>query len=703
MSLFGAMFSGVSGLTAQSSAMGAVSDNITNVSTIGYKNTDVNFQTLVTKQVSATFYSAGGVQSKPRQRTEVQGLLQASTSQTDIAISGQGFFVVNEAARPTNTDQFLYTRAGSFIMDNEGYLKNTSGYYLQGWPTDAAGVVQAVDPIANPIPNQNIVSTDYLQTINLSRVGGTAQATTRIAIGANLPANATTYNPILGAAQDGYQKTDVQFFDTLGNAGTFSVTYMRSPRANQWDIDIVPPSGTAVMTLFDSTPLTPRVYDSKGQLEFTARPADGATVEIDGITYEFDSNGAWNAANTRVNIGTSTNLSSDVQTLLDTVKATDPDYADVTSGGVTITNSRITLSPNSPTALLFHEDGTGEISVDPVGLLDAAGNPVTKQTSAFEVEKQHADYTDYTQLTFGGPPENGDTITVNGITYTFVDGVPGTATEIRRNAPATLGSIMNDLAAAIAANDPNSPAAPSMRATPAAWSASAAPGVDNDTWYSAHCQRALRSVIRLQHCEGTGRHVPSLDPRQHRQHRLRHSLRRRWPARAGQRRPNRDPGLRQRRRRHERRARQQPAYRHGLRNPRRGRRHDPVRRFLHPGLHPAERLALRHLRRRLHLARGPGHRPLRQRRDPQHLQGPDRHLRQPQRARGPHRQHLERHRGVGRLHAAHRRLRPRRRRHPGRARSFHRRHRRGVHQDDRRPARLFRQHQDHPHRRRNAR
>ena len=98
MSLFGALSSGVSGLTSQSSAMGAISDNITNVSTVGYKNTRVNFQSLVTKQTSATFYSAGGVQSKPRQDTGVQGLLQASTSQTDLALSGNGFFVVNEAS-----------------------------------------------------------------------------------------------------------------------------------------------------------------------------------------------------------------------------------------------------------------------------------------------------------------------------------------------------------------------------------------------------------------------------------------------------------------------------------------------------------------------------------------------------------------------------------------------------------------------------
>ena len=88
MSLFGALSSGVSGLTAQSSAMGALSDNITNVSTIGYKNTQVDFQTLVTTQTSTPFYSAGVVQSKPRQDTGVQGLLAASVSQTDLALSG---------------------------------------------------------------------------------------------------------------------------------------------------------------------------------------------------------------------------------------------------------------------------------------------------------------------------------------------------------------------------------------------------------------------------------------------------------------------------------------------------------------------------------------------------------------------------------------------------------------------------------------
>lgn len=446
MSLFGAMFSGVSGLTAQSSAMGAVSDNITNVSTIGYKNTDVNFQTLVTKQVSSTFYSAGGVQSRPRQRTEVQGLLQASTSQTDIALSGQGFFVVNEASRPTNTDQYLYSRAGSFIQDNEGFLKNTSGFYLQAWPTDAAGNVIATDTTANPLPNQNIVSTDFLETVNLSRVGGTAAATSSIGIGANLPANADPYNNTLGTSQDGYQKTDVQFFDTLGNANNISFVYTKSPRANQWDLSIDPPSGTSVMTLYDNTPLNPLIYDSQGLLEFTSRPVDGSTVVIDGITYEFNSTGGVTGTNTAVDISTTTTLAQDVNALLTAIRATDSDFD--------TTNNRVTLSASSTTSLVFHEDGTGAIVVNPVGLLDASGDPITNQTSSFTVQKQNSAYADSTQFTFGGQPADTNTMTINGITYEFDNNAAVTGTNTAVTIGATLAATLANLETAIEATDP---------------------------------------------------------------------------------------------------------------------------------------------------------------------------------------------------------------------------------------------------------
>merc|ERR1711879_752521 len=97
--------------------MGAIADNVANVNTSGYKSTKVQFKTLVTQQASLTQYSAGGVQAAPRQGVDVQGLLQSTGSATDIAISGDGLFIVNEAGDPGSGDIYAYTRAGSFSVD----------------------------------------------------------------------------------------------------------------------------------------------------------------------------------------------------------------------------------------------------------------------------------------------------------------------------------------------------------------------------------------------------------------------------------------------------------------------------------------------------------------------------------------------------------------------------------------------------------
>ena len=443
MTLFGALTSGVSGLTAQSSAMGAISDNITNVNTIGYKGTDVNFQTLVTVQTSATFYSAGGVQSVPRQDTGVQGLLQSSTSQTDIAISGNGFFVVNEASNPTLSNEFLFTRAGSFFQDDEGYLRNTSGYYLQGWPTTADGTV-TTNNTSLTIPNQNVISTDFLATVNLNRVGGTATATTEFGIGANLPSTATTGTT---------HKTDVQFFDTLGNANTTSFTYTRGNRDNEWDVAVTPPSGVNVVTLYSDT-AGASVYESRGQLEFTALPANDATVTITQggttITYQFDTTGAGvdTATVKQVDVSSSTTVAQYVSALVSKMKEADTNFADYGN----FTNNRVQVNPGSSTGIYFTDDGTDEITINPTGLLTTSGTRATTQESSFTVEKPAAANRDFHQFRFAGVPATGDQVVINGITYAFTtaETTSDNDTTIRID---SVANMLADLEASIEAND----------------------------------------------------------------------------------------------------------------------------------------------------------------------------------------------------------------------------------------------------------
>jgi flagellar hook protein FlgE len=295
MSLYGALFSGVSGLQAQSSAMGAIADNVTNVNTTGYKSTNVNFQTLVTKQASLTKYSAGGVQSKPRQGVDVQGLLQSTSSSTDISISGNGYFIVNEAGDPGQGDIYAYTRAGSFQVDKEGYLQNTSGYYLQGWPLQTwDGSTQAVQVTENDDTymkayqndsgdtvyiNDNIVDSSNLRPLNLQTIGGTAVASTSISMGANLPSEddvGTTH------------KTDVLIYDSLGGAHNINHTWTKRA-SNGWDLSVVPPEGSESIVVEDQT-TDRKNYMSVGRLDFTSIPDAGTALKLTlgGTSYSIE-------------------------------------------------------------------------------------------------------------------------------------------------------------------------------------------------------------------------------------------------------------------------------------------------------------------------------------------------------------------------------------------------------------------------------
>ena len=178
MSINSAMLAGVSGLVANSSALAAISDNIANVNTVAYKRNQVNFANVVTAQAVKGKYSAGGVQGITRQFVSQQGLIQSSGSATDLAISGDGFFVVAEkGAGLTAADVRAFTRQGSFSVDADGYLVNDAGLYLQGWPVEPDGTYD-VNP--SDLANMN--------SINVKNLGSAVTPTTEVGISANLNA-----------------------------------------------------------------------------------------------------------------------------------------------------------------------------------------------------------------------------------------------------------------------------------------------------------------------------------------------------------------------------------------------------------------------------------------------------------------------------------------------------------------------------------
>jgi flagellar hook protein FlgE len=225
MSINSAMLAGVSGLISNSSALAAISDNIANVNTVGYKRSSANFSTLVTSQSKNATYSAGGVKAQTHQFVSQQGLTQATTSNLDLSIAGSGFFVGTEKPEGlTATDTRSFTRAGSFQLDNLGYLRNDAGLYLQGW---------LADPVTGTItPDPSDLT--QLSSINVGTVGGTAEKTTRVGVNANLRSE----QPVSAAANAVATKTGVVETGGGGATNNYSVYYSPTGAGNQYQVEV---------------------------------------------------------------------------------------------------------------------------------------------------------------------------------------------------------------------------------------------------------------------------------------------------------------------------------------------------------------------------------------------------------------------------------------------------------------------------------
>ncbi len=176
MSINSAMLAGAAGMRANSSALAAISDNIANVNTVGYKRLRSDFTSLLASQQGQTSYNAGGVLSTSSPLMSEQGSTQASSVPTNLAVSGNGFFVVRARSNDaTSRDPYFYTRAGQFTPDANGYLKNSAGYFLEGWPVDSQGQVTA-----------NPTDLNALEPIRVSGIAGGAEATDLVSLSANL-------------------------------------------------------------------------------------------------------------------------------------------------------------------------------------------------------------------------------------------------------------------------------------------------------------------------------------------------------------------------------------------------------------------------------------------------------------------------------------------------------------------------------------
>lgn len=176
MGIYGALSTAVTGLRAQSFALENISGNIANSQTTGFKRIDTDFVDMI-PDAAQRRQTAGSVLAYSRSTNNLQGDIKGTTTETNMAINGNGFFVVEPAIGMSDGDTLFagsnyYTRRGDFELDKNGYIVNGSGYYLKGLPID---------------PATGNTSGSAPQVLRVSGAFLPAQPTTRINYELNLP------------------------------------------------------------------------------------------------------------------------------------------------------------------------------------------------------------------------------------------------------------------------------------------------------------------------------------------------------------------------------------------------------------------------------------------------------------------------------------------------------------------------------------
>ena len=227
MTISSSLSAGVAGLNANATRLAAISDNIANSGTFGYKGADAGFESMVISQAQgAGVYSAGGVRASTMRLIDQRGALVGTANALDIAISGRGMLPVAESASLTSgleDSAMLLTSTGSFRPDFEGSLRTESGLVLLAWPANADGEIPVLarDTTAGLVP----------VTINSNQQAG--DPTTTMSLGVNLPATQTA----AGQLGDSYPLS-VEYFGNLGTSETLSLSFTptipASGSSNQW-------------------------------------------------------------------------------------------------------------------------------------------------------------------------------------------------------------------------------------------------------------------------------------------------------------------------------------------------------------------------------------------------------------------------------------------------------------------------------------
>ncbi|WP_428391455.1 flagellar hook-basal body complex protein [Lichenicoccus sp.] len=281
MSIFGAMDTAVSGLTSQSVAFSNISNNISNSQTTGYKAVDTSFSDLVEASGGLQDQS-GSVSATTQYENQAQGTITASSANAALAISGNGFFAVNEArgTSTANTPVFsstqYYTRAGDFSSDKNGYLVNSAGQYLDGYMVNATS---------------GKLNTGTLVPINVNNVTYKPTATSTVTMAPTVAGVST-----LAAGASGTPETSSQtVYDTSGRAQKLGLTWTQTAGATAAAGATPATGGTFTLSVSGTNaataPTATVVFNADGSLQSIAQGTPAVVTSGAGAAASFNIGG----------------------------------------------------------------------------------------------------------------------------------------------------------------------------------------------------------------------------------------------------------------------------------------------------------------------------------------------------------------------------------------------------------------------------
>ena len=216
----GSFSSGLSGLSANSTYLSVIGNNLANINTVGYKTSAVSFADLVSQTVGSTSFNPAqvglGVVTGSISPVFAQGSIENSREATNVAIQGAGFFAVKNGA------QVGYTRAGNFSFDDSGVLISPDGWHVQGYTQ--------TDPVTGNIITA-VAPSDIVIPPGVLRA---PVATTNVRAQVNLDPNI-----VIDPANPEFT-TSIQTYDALGSPHVLTVNFNRTG-AGAWTYTVTVP------------------------------------------------------------------------------------------------------------------------------------------------------------------------------------------------------------------------------------------------------------------------------------------------------------------------------------------------------------------------------------------------------------------------------------------------------------------------------